>query len=216
MARIDDYLKAAELVKKDLENKDPTRIASATGADFEVDATGNAVLTLDFLNRKVAITWPGLALSFKESDEEIPIQQQVLLLHYMNGAKGSGIAGKWIAYQEVPDGKFYLDAFLRRAKNPMVQGFGNQPELLEKLATDVYGARPLDQGDLSVEIRAFPKVPVALILWKGDDEFPPEGTILFDRSVSDILSAEDIAWLAGMIIYPLLGMANGKGLGLRA
>jgi len=53
-------------------------------------------------------------------------------------------------------------------------------------------------------------VPVALILWKGDDEFPPEGTILFDRNISHILSAEDIAWLAGMIIYPLLGMARAK------
>jgi len=29
---------------------------------------------------------------------------------------------QWIAYQEVSDGKFYLDAFVRRAKNPMVQG----------------------------------------------------------------------------------------------
>jgi hypothetical protein len=90
----------------------------------------------------------------------------------------------------------------------MVQGFGHRPELLAKLATEAYGARPLNEGDVSVEVQALPMVPVALILWKGDDEFPPEGTILFDRSVSGILSAEDIAWLAGMIIYPLMGMAG--------
>ena len=211
MPRIDDYLKAVELGKKELENKNPKRIASLSGADFEVDSGGNAILTFDFLNRKVDITWPDLDLSFKASGEEVPIQQQVLLLHYLNGSKGSEIVGKWIAYQEVPDGKFYLDAFLRRAKNPMVQGFGNQPELLVKLATEVYDARPLDQGDLSVVVQAFPFVPVALIIWKGDDEFPPEGTILFDRSIPGILSAEDIAWLAGMIVYPLLGMIKKQG-----
>jgi hypothetical protein len=137
----------------------------------------------------------------------VPIQQQVLLLHYLDLVGGVEISGEWIAYQEVPDGKFYLDAFIRRAKNPMVQGFGNNPELMVKLTTDVYGATPMEQGDLAVRIQALPLIPVALILWKGDDEFSPEGTILFDRTVSQILSAEDIAWLAGMIIYPLLGMA---------
>jgi hypothetical protein len=208
MAKIDDYKTAVELGKKGLEDKNPKRIADRSGAYFEADSGGNAVLTMDFLNKKVFITWPDLAFYFKESEEELPIQQQVLLLHYLNGASGAKITGEWIAYQEVPDGKFYLDAFVRRAKNPMVQGFGHRPGLLVKLATEVYGARPLNEGDVSVEVQALPMVPVALILWKGDDEFPPEGTILFDRSVSDILSAEDIAWLAGMIIYPLMGMAG--------
>jgi hypothetical protein len=208
MARIDDYKAAVELSKKELKEKNPRQVADQSGADFEVDSESNAVLTLDFLNKKVVINWPHITLNFGGSNGEVPVQQQVLLLHYLNGCKGLTETGEWIAYQEVPDGKFYLDAFLRRAKNPMVQGFGTQPKLLVKLAREVYGARLLDEGDFSVVIRALPMVPVALILWEGDEEFPPEGTILFDRSVSDILSAEDIAWLAGMIIYPLMGMAR--------
>jgi hypothetical protein len=208
MARIDDYRAALELGKKDLHDKDPNQIADQSGADIETNSQGKTLLTLDFLNKKVAITWPALGFSFRGSDEEVSIQQQVLILHYLNGCKGSEITGEWIAYQEVPDGRFYLDAFLRRAKNPMVQSFGDQPELLVELATKAYGARRFDHGDLSVVVQAFPKVPVALILWKGDDEFPPEGNILFDRNISGIFSAEDIAWLGGMIIYPLIGMSR--------
>ena len=210
MPRIDDYKTAVKLGKEALAEKNPKRIADQCNAVFEPGSGGDAVLILDFLNIKINITWPGFNFSYVESGEEVPIQQQVLLLHYLIGAKGSAIKGAWIAYQEVPDGKFYLDAFVRRAKNPMVQAFGNQPELLVKLATEVYGAKPFDQGDLSVVVQALPLVPVALILWKGDDEFPPEGTILFDKSISDIFSAEDIAWLAGMIIYPLMGMGKKK------
>ncbi len=206
MARIDDYKNAVELGKKDLLGRDPNRVADQSGSTLKEDSEGRSVLTLDFLNRKVALTWPDLVFSFEDLDEEVPIQQQVLLLHYLNGARGSQLTGEWISYQEVPDGKFYMDAFLRRAKNPMVQGFGSRPELLVKLAKEVYGARPYDHGDSSVVVPALPQVPVALILWKGDEEFPPEGTILFDRSVFQILSPEDIAWLSGMIIYPLLGM----------
>jgi hypothetical protein len=211
MARIDDYKKAAELGKQKLVNKNPKRVADQSGAHLEADSQGNARLILDFLGKRVAITWPECWFSFVGSDLEAPIQQQVLILHYLNGAKGPKLRNEWIAYQQVPDGKFYLDAFHRRAKNPMVEAFGDQPELLVELAKEAYGARPSDQGDVSVVIQAFPRVPVALIMWKGDDEFPAEGNILFDRSISDILSAEDIAWLAGMIVYPLIGMAKGRG-----
>jgi hypothetical protein len=90
----------------------------------------------------------------------------------------------------------------------LVQTFGHNPEQLLELATASFGAKPFDQGDCSMVVTALPLVPVALVLWRGDDEFPPEGNILFDRSVARILSAEDVAWLAGMIVYPLLGMAK--------
>jgi len=210
MARVDDYIKAVALGKEELIGKDPKQIARRSGAVFVEEKNGKGTISMDFLNRKIVISWPGLEFSDSVDNKEMPIQQQVLLLHYLNLAHDIEISEEWIAYQEVPDGKFYLDAFIRRAKNPMVQGFGNNPELLVKLATEVYGATTMEQGDLAVRIQALPLVPVALILWKGDDEFPPEGTILLDRSVSQVLSAEDIAWLAGMIVYPLLGMAAGK------
>ncbi len=211
MARIDDYRNAVELGKKELEDKNPKRVAGLTGAAFEADTEGGARLTIEFLNRKIILSWHDFQFSFEGKQEEVPIQQQILLLHYFAGAMGSRVTGEWIAYQEIPDGKFYLDAFFRRAKNPMVETFGRRPELLVRLAEEAYGATPLDQGDYSVLINALPLVPVALILWEGDDEFPPEGNILFDRSISDIFSAEDVAWLAGMIIYPLMGMARSSG-----
>ena len=209
MARVDDFYAAAGLAKKVLEEQNPKRIADRSGAGFIPGEDGGAVLTLKFLNRDLRITWPGLEFSDSASGDEVSIQQQVLLLHYLEGA-GAATTGRWIAYQEVPDGKFYLDAFLRRAKNPLVQGFGENPERLVEAARELYAAQPLDQGDVSVAVTALPTVPVALILWKGDEEFPPEGTILFDRNISGILSAEDIAWLAGMVVYPLLGMAGKR------
>ena len=211
MPRIDDYKEAVELGKKELKDKNPKRIAILSGADFRADAKGNVDLSLKFLNKEVVISWPELDFSFKGSGEELPIQQQVILLHYLNGSKGLQVAGDWISYQEIPDGRFYLDAFLRRAKNPMVKAFGSQPDLMIRLAISAYGARPFDYGDVSIVLQALPMVPVALILWRGDEEFSPEGNILFDRTISNIFSAEDIAWLAGMTIYPLLGMISEKG-----
>lgn len=209
MARIDDYRKAVELAKKGLEGRNPKDTAVQSGGAFQAGTDAAATLSLKFLNRDLVIPWPGLVPFFRATGEEVPIQQQVLILHYLMGAVGVRVKGEWIAYQEVPDGKFYLDAFLRRAKDPLVHAFGNRPERLLSVTRKVYGAEPFDQGDHSVVVRAFPLVPVALILWEGDDEFPPEGNLLFDRNISQIFSAEDIAWLAGMIIYPIMNMAGG-------
>jgi hypothetical protein len=208
MPRIDDFQKARELAKVELAGKDPKEISIAVGAEWNTDPQGNMQLIFNFLNTPVKITWPDLVFSRPAQKDEISIQQQILLLHYLNGAPGIKVQGEWISYHDVPDGKFYMDAFLRRAKNPMVQVFGSRPELLVKLAATMYDAKLSDQGDLSVILQALPLVSVVLILWKGDEEFPPEGNIIFDRSIIDILSAEDIAWLSGMIIYPLIGMAT--------
>lgn len=212
MPRIDDYKQALELGRKDLADKDLDLLASYSGAVVERNKKGNSILFLNFLNRDIMLSWPELDFAYKGSDEKLPIQQQILLLHYVRGAwssSGAAITGEWISFQEVPDGKFYLDAFHRRAKNPMVQAFGHRPELLLKLAGEAFGAEPLDQGDVSVLVKALPLVPVALLIWKGDEEFPPEGNILFDRNILKMLSAEDIAWLSGMVVYPLMGMARG-------
>jgi hypothetical protein len=211
MPRIDDYKQALELGRRELSGKNPDLVASFSGAEIHADERENSFFSLYFLNKEIIISWPELEFSYKSSDEGLPIQQRILLLHYLYGAwssSGARIKGEWISFQEVPDGKFYLDAFHRRAKNPMVQTFGEQPELLVKLAKESFGAVSSDQGDVSVVIKALPLVPVALIIWKGDEEFPPEGNILFDRNIIEILSAEDMAWLSGMVVYPLVGMAR--------
>lgn len=211
MPRVDDYNQAFELGKSALSGKDPDLVAGFAGAGVRRDEKGEISLTLSFLNKGVAIGWADMDIRDQGSDEDLSIQQKVLLVHYLCGAwesSGAPVTGEWIAYQEVPDGRFYLDAFLKRAKAPLVNGFGGNPDALLATASEAYNAVPADLGDVSVVVRALPLVPVALILWKGDEEFPPEGNILLDRNISRLLSAEDIAWLAGMVVYPLIGMAK--------
>lgn len=213
MPRIDDYKKAFEIAKSDLEKANPKRIADQSGASLSYDQEGSVTLSLEFLNKQLDIEWPSMKFSAAKDKKEIPIQQQVLILHYLQGCQGSKVEGQWVAYQEIPDGRFYLDAFVQRAKQPLLKAFGSTPDLLPDLAKQLYDAQPFDHGDVSVVVRALPKIPVALLIWRADDEFPPEASILFDRSIQEILSAEDIAWLAGMIVYPLVGMAGKKGHG---
>jgi hypothetical protein len=210
MARIDDFKQARDLSKKELLQYDPEVIAQY--ACVEVKKAGNEIesLNINFLNRNIIISWPDMKISYEKGDGEISIQQQAFLLHYLGGAcssKGIQISGEWISYQDIPDGRFYMDAFIKRAKDPLVKTFGFKAKKMVEIASELYNADSLDLGDFSVKVNALPMVPVALLIWEGDEEFPPDGNLLFDTTISRILSAEDIAALAGMVVYPMIGMA---------
>lgn len=210
MARIDDFKQAKELAKGELLKIDPELIAGISGITVKKEKDEVRALSLVFLNRSIDITWPELEFSYDGSDGEIHIQQQGLILHYLNGIcsiEKPGIAGEWISFQDIPDGMFYMDPFIKRAKIPLIQTFGNNTAKMKEIAKKAYEAEDIDFGDCSVLIKALPFVPVVLVIWEGDDEFSPEGNLLFDKSISNILSAEDIATLAGMVVYPMIGMA---------
>ena len=85
--------------------------------------------------------------------------------------------------------------------------FGQNVEGL-KIAADLLNAVPIETGDAGFEFRIFPNVTLQMILWIGDDEFPAEANILFDQSIGDILSPEDVAWLAGMVVYRLISLSR--------
>ena len=213
MARIDDYQQALELGRNALRQADPDLLARRSGSEIRRGKDGRTLFHIPFLNDEAFLAWPDLLFVPGSSGKEPPLQHQIVLLHYLIGtwrSEGATVSGEWISFQDLPDGRFYLDAFQRRAKIPLVQAFGERPEMLAELAGAAFGATPLSQGDVAVQVRVLPLVPVGLVLWRGDEEFPPEGNILFDRNIGGIFTAEDIAWLAGMVVYPLVGMARNK------
>ena len=203
MARIDDYKMALEIATKELSNRNPLHFCRLSGAQFIEKEGGSNIIRLKFLNRMINITWPDLLFS-QDSNEEIPIKEKILILHYLNGSKREETTGEWITYQDIPSARFYLDAFNRRVKYPLINAFGDQPDKLPLLAKELFGANTSSIGDISVLIQAFPKIPVTLVIWKGDEEFSSDGAILFDSSIQNIYSPEDISELTSMIVYPLL------------
>jgi len=207
MARTDDYHKAYEIAKGELQKRNPHHVCRECGALCIEKGTQPTGIRLMFLNRPVTISWPDFAFQ-QDSGEEIPIKQKILMLHYLNGASSKDLTGEWISYKDIPSARFYLDAFNRRVKDPLVNAFGEHPDRLPPVAKELFGATTSSMGDISVQIQAFPKVPVTLVIWKGDEEFSSDGAILFDSSIKDILSAEDISELTSQVVYPLIAKAK--------
>jgi hypothetical protein len=99
-----------------------------------------------------------------------------------------------ISFAQLPGGTVYQNAFNRRAVQPIERVFGSAPETLYK-AAELLDAQKLDYGDYSVKIYALPLVPISVVLWSSESEFPTSANILFDSSVSNYLSTEEAAVL---------------------
>jgi len=160
-------------------------------------------IVINYLNQPYHIMILDCKILLEDSGTEAPLRDKILILHYFTGAKGTPATGKSIAYKQLQGGLSYFPAFSQRAIGPLVKNFGRGPELLTKAAAKL-GGREADYGDVSVTINAFDRVPITLVLWKGDEEVSPNGNILFDANISDYLSTEDVTVLCETITWKLV------------
>lgn len=204
MARVDDYFNAKKIAVSKLAKESIDDIATCSG--FEI--INNEKFQILFLNRTYQVGFPDFEfLDMADSDAEVPIQEQVLILHYMSAMKSIVPTGTWIAYREIPDASFYFSAFVQRAIDPLKKVFGNNVAALMRAAGKISG-KPIDIGDAGFELLVFPKVPLQMIIYEGDDEFEPAANILFDATAGEFLSPEDAAWLGGMVVYRLMALSR--------
>jgi hypothetical protein len=173
-----------------------------SGSTCSLDKT-SFMISVEYLNRTYQVLLPETKINLKDSGADVDLKDKILILHYLVRSKGTPLSNKAITYQELSEGSAYFPSFFKRAVKPLIDHFGRSPERLIELSKAL-GSVQKDYGDVAVTIPAFCRVPVTLVLWKGDEEFPPNGNILFDSTILNYLSAEDINVLCQSIIWYLV------------
>jgi hypothetical protein len=167
------------------------------------------VIIIEHLNQSYEISFPDGEVSHATGEGAVPIRDKILILHYFTRAKGTALSNKTITYKELRDGINYFDVFATRTIKPLVSFFSKEPGELLKTA-EALGGRKADYGDTAVTINAFSQVPVTIVLWQGDEEFAPEGSILFDSTISDYLTNDDIHTLCENITWKLVRLLKDR------
>lgn len=198
---------AYRLAREELSGMDIKRQCSRSGAHYIHPDR----VTIEYLDQSYVISIPGMEISLRDSlshgegqagSEDIDLKDRILILHYLITAKGTPNTGKLIGFKQVPGGLFEYASFSREILIPLLDHFGKESQRLAESAANL-GGSPASYGDAAVSIKAFPNVPVVIVLWRGDDEFPSNASILFDSTVPDYLSTEDMAVLCGRIVEKL-------------
>ncbi|MDR3203571.1 MAG: DUF3786 domain-containing protein [Deltaproteobacteria bacterium] len=203
--RVDDFKNALALAARELAQRDPAQTASLAGVKLE-----EGFFKFNFLYRPIKVSADDYVAAYAEAapNEELSLTDSVLILHFLQGAKGLGNQEELVAYRQIPGGEFYFAAFRKRAEIPLVKVFGSAPGLLNKAALLLGGEVKGAMGDEAALFEVLPNLTVATILHHGDEEFEPEGQVLFNRNVALALSVEDAAWLGSGVVYRLMGLSK--------
>ncbi len=165
-------------------------------------------ITIQYLNQSYLISLPNIEVSIVDSVEKIPIREKLLILHYFITAKGTLVSNRLITFRELPEGKVYSPTFAKRTIKPLVDCFGQEPDLLLDAGAKLGGCK-VDYGDIAMTINAFSRVPITIILWRGDSEFDAQANVVFDATISDYLPTEDITVLCETIAWKLVRSLKG-------
>lgn len=193
------YELASKLARQQLASMGVEELCRKAGTQC---ADSNKII-IEHLNRPYLVILPGGEISLLDTEEQVPLRDKVLILHYLTLAKGSSATNKLIIFKQLPGCASYYAVFDQWAIKPLLDHFGKEPELLIDAGAKL-GGHKASYGDISITINAFPRVPVTIALWRGDDEFAPRGSIMFDSTISDYLPTEDIRNLCASITRRLI------------
>ena len=212
---------ALSLAWEDLQNLDLEYVSKSSGFGL----SDNSELTGLFLSDSYIINPGQNKVFYSQGGETVNDFFTLLILHYLIGATAAGsvvgsalgystgsckdipLSGEWISFKELPSGGFYFSAFEQRCIKKLINSFGNNPQDLINAAKRAAANTNLkysvtDIADSAVSIKVFPKIPVCLAIWAGDEEdgLPPSATVLFDQTSSRFLATEDLSAIANLTI----------------
>lgn len=89
--------------------------------------------------------------------------------------------GRLVAPESLPQGRAFFTGRHQLPTEVIAHHFGSSPDRFVETGQRIGGV-PAAHGDAAIAIPAFPRVPVILVLWLGDLEFPARAQILLDET----------------------------------
>ena len=147
------------------------------------------------------ITPPGGLKSFSLYDE----LNIFTMLWYSR--EDAHLTGEWLPFESLRSAGPYGPAFRNGNLKPFAATFsGHEASLREALLA--FGGRRLPTGDVGYEIDVFPCIPMRVLFWEGDEEFPAQANLLFDRSAPDFIHVESVVTIASAALRHLAEYAD--------
>jgi hypothetical protein len=110
------------------------------------------------------------------------------------------LGGSWMSFKDFKDAAPLIQAFYNSVTLPIAETFSGRLADLERAGRKIGGYRPADEFsyDLSLQFDVLSKVPLLLLFNDGDEEFPAQSSVLFERRVEKFLDMECLA-MVGML-----------------
>ena len=124
------------------------------------------------------------------------------LLWYLVDAKEVPCTEKLTKIEDIKDGLIFSRGSHTLPLGKLAAKYGTDKEGFIKRGKDL-GGETLDFGDASLRLLSFPRIPITLVLWLADEEFPARSDLMLDSSC-DLHLATDMVWYIAMMSVLLM------------
>ncbi len=131
---------------------------------------------------------------------------RLFMIHYLLTAKELEISNEWISEKDIPGGTTFFRGPHEIPTHLISLRFENNMNAFKKRCEQLHGIA-VNMADAAYCFKITPRIPVAVLYWTGDDDFPAESKILYDRTIAEHL-APDIIYALAVGICERLGYSG--------
>ncbi len=150
----------------------------------------NGEFYVNLLGREFAIFHPDYAIRALDGGIIPPLPTQTFMLRYLLECKDVTWGGTWKTFREMPWGEMYIKPYTGRVLTRAAFTFGTRVAAF-KAACEKMGAMPLPHGDAGYQFDLVGGYAIQILVWEGDEEFPPNAQVIYSDNFADGFAAED-------------------------
>jgi hypothetical protein len=174
--------------------------AVCRGGDAVYDADHNEYVMVSFgkmvrinVSKRSADLFAPHAGRFPEDAEDHLVPA---LLWYLATAQDLPLAGELVSSADIPGGQIFVKGTHVLPLQDIAKKFSGRLDAFIERGRAL-GGQLLHWGDAAVQLYPVPRVPVALVCWESDEDFPFKTSVLFDKTCSQQLPT-DMLWSLSM------------------
>ena len=175
---------------------DPAEAVSRLGAIWD-----GKEFTVRLLGKTYRIAHPEYAIRlesprpcgappFRQGGLEPSLPTQTFLLRYLLEGRAVPAKGEWLTFREMPWGELYIKPYTGRVLTRAAFTLGTRLAAF-RAAAEKMGAVPVSHGDAGYQFELVDGYAMRILVWEGDEEFPPNAQVLYSDNFADGFAAED-------------------------
>ncbi len=192
-----NYELVYEELFRELTDVDLSKVSADLGVVYQEDQ-----LELNFLGQRYRISHQGI---WKRNEKAPNVAIRIVLCQYVLQAGQGKLTGEWVSYRDFKDSAFFISNFQANVEERVAKYFAGRASDLERAAQELDGEpfEGFQTGDICYYFQALPRIPLLLVFYDKDADFPASCKVLFDKSAPLWLDMECLAVL-GWILADLL------------
>ena len=160
--------------------------------------------TVTLLGRSFAIAHPEYAIRALDDGKLPPLPTQTFLLRYLLESQDTVWKGEWKTFREMPWGEMYIKPYTGRVLTRAAFTFGTRLAAF-RAAAEKMDAEKVKHGDAGYEFPLIGSYKMRILVWEGDDEFPPNAQVLYSDNFAEGFAAEDRVVAGDILITTIKG-----------